>query len=54
VGNNPDFPQLKNGHRKWDTFTRWMDSYLAIEKNDFIKFEGKWMEPENIVLNEAI
>jgi hypothetical protein len=27
--------------------------YLAIKKNDFMKFAGKWVELENIFLSEA-
>jgi hypothetical protein len=30
-----------------------MEYYSAIEKNDFMKFTGKWMELENIFLSEA-
>jgi hypothetical protein len=29
-----------------------MENYSAINKNDFMKFLGKWMELENIILNE--
>ena len=29
-----------------------MDYYSAIKNNDFMKFVGKWMEVENIMLNE--
>jgi hypothetical protein len=25
----------------------------AIKSNDFMKFKGKWMEPENIILSEV-
>ena len=30
-----------------------MEYYLAIKNNDFIKFAGKWMELENIILSEV-
>jgi hypothetical protein len=30
-----------------------MDYYSAIEKNDLMKFAGKWMELENIILSEV-
>jgi hypothetical protein len=30
-----------------------MDYYSAIKNNDFMKFTGKWMELENIILNEV-
>jgi len=29
-----------------------MEYYSAIKKNDFMKFIGKWMELETIILNE--
>jgi hypothetical protein len=28
--------------------------YSAIKNNDFMKFAGKWMELENIILSEVI
>jgi hypothetical protein len=31
-----------------------MEYYSAIKNNDFIKFVGKWMELENIILSEVI
>jgi hypothetical protein len=31
-----------------------MEYYSAIKNNNFIKFFGKWMELENIILNEVI
>uniref|UniRef100_A0A8C6HZZ8 Olfactory receptor n=1 Tax=Mus spicilegus TaxID=10103 RepID=A0A8C6HZZ8_MUSSI len=34
----------------WYIYT--MEYYSAIENNDFMKFAGKWMELENIILNE--
>jgi hypothetical protein len=30
-----------------------MEYYLAIKNNDFMKFLGKWMELENIILSEV-
>jgi hypothetical protein len=30
-----------------------MEYYLAIKNNDFMKFTGKWMELENIILSEV-
>ena len=29
-----------------------MEYYSAIKNNDFMKFIGKWMELENIILSE--
>jgi hypothetical protein len=34
----------------WYIYT--MEYYLAIKNNDFMKFLGKWMELENIILSE--
>jgi hypothetical protein len=30
-----------------------MEYYLAIKNNEFMKFSGKWMELENIILSEV-
>ena len=30
-----------------------MEYYSAIKKNDFMKFAGKWMELESIILSEV-
>ena len=30
-----------------------MEYYLAIKNNDFMKFLGKWMELENIILSDV-
>ena len=30
-----------------------MEYYSAIKNNEFMKFLGKWMELENIILSEA-
>ena len=31
-----------------------MEYYSAIKNSDFMKFAGKWMELENIILREVI
>ena len=36
----------------WYNYT--MEYYSAIKNYDFIKFLGKWMELENIILNGVI
>jgi hypothetical protein len=35
----------------WYIYT--MEYYSAIKNNDFMKFTGKWMELENIILSEV-
>ena len=30
-----------------------MEYYSAIKNNDFMKFAGKWMDLENIILSEV-
>jgi len=30
-----------------------MKYYAAIKNNDFMKFKGKWVELENIILSEV-
>jgi hypothetical protein len=37
--------------KMWNIYT--MDYYSAIKNNDFMKFSGKWMNLENIILNEV-
>ena len=37
--------------KMWYIYT--MESYSAIKNNEFMKFLGKWMELENIVLSEV-
>ena len=37
--------------KMWNIYT--MEYYSAIKSNEFIKFLGKWMELENIILSEA-
>jgi hypothetical protein len=34
------------------TFTQWSATQL-LKKNEFMKFLGKWMELENIILSEV-
>jgi hypothetical protein len=43
IGNNTDVPQLKNGYRKSDSFTQWINSQL-LKKQGIMNFAGKWME----------
>lgn len=31
-----------------------MEYYLVIKNNEFMKFVGKWLELENIILSELI
>ena len=35
----------------WYIYT--MEYYSAIKNSDFMKFTGKWMELENIILSEV-
>jgi hypothetical protein len=37
--------------KTWCIYT--MEYYSAIKNNDFMKFLGKWMELENIILSEV-
>ena len=37
--------------KMWYVYTR--KYYSAIKNNDFMKFVGKWMELENIILTEV-
>jgi hypothetical protein len=37
--------------KMWYIYT--MEYYSAIKNNDFMKFLGKWMEVENILLSEV-
>jgi hypothetical protein len=30
-----------------------MEFYSATKKNEILSFTGKWIEPENIILNEV-
>jgi hypothetical protein len=36
----------------WYTYTAVMEHYSVIKNNDLMKFTGKWMKPENIILSE--
>jgi hypothetical protein len=36
----------------WYTYT--MEYYSAIKNNVFMKFTGKWMDLENIILSQVI
>ena len=50
--NNPDAPQQRNGYRKmWYIYTMEYDS--AIKIKHFMKFTGKLMEVEDIILSEV-
>ena len=42
-------------NRKMDTenVVHLHNGYSAIKNNDFVKFLGKWMELENIILSEV-
>jgi hypothetical protein len=37
--------------KMWYIYT--MEYYSAIKNNDFLKFAGKWMDLENIILSEV-
>jgi hypothetical protein len=47
---NPDVPQQRNVYRKCYIYT--MEYYSAIKKNEFMKFLGKWMDLEDIILSK--
>jgi hypothetical protein len=53
AGKNPDVPQQRNGYRKCGTFIYTMEYYSAIKNNEFMKFLGKWMDLEDIILSEV-
>ena len=36
--------------KMWYNYT--MDYYLAVKSNEFMKFLGKWVELENVMLSE--
>jgi hypothetical protein len=38
--------------KMWFIYT--MEFYSAIKNNNFMKFAGKWMDLENIILSEVI
>jgi hypothetical protein len=37
--------------KRWYLYT--MEFYSAMKKNEILPFAGKWMELENIILNEV-
>jgi hypothetical protein len=37
--------------KMWYLYT--MEFYLVTEKNEILSFADRWMEPENIILNEV-
>jgi hypothetical protein len=39
--------------RQCGTFTQWNTYYSAIKNNKFMKFLGKWMDLEDIILSEV-
>ena len=48
----PRYPSTEEWMRKmWYIYT--MEYYSAIRNNEFMKFLGKWMELENIILSEV-
>ena len=48
----PRFPSKEEWIQKmWHIYT--VEYFLAIKKNEFMKFLGKWMELENIILSEV-
>jgi hypothetical protein len=50
--NEPRCPSTEEWIQKmWYIYT--MEYYSAIKNNDFMKFTGKWMELENIILSEV-
>jgi hypothetical protein len=52
LGKNPDAPQQRNGYKKmWYIYT--MEYYSAFKKNEFMKFLGKWLDLEDIILSEV-
>jgi hypothetical protein len=52
IWKEPGCPSTEEWIQKmWYIYT--MDYYSAIKNNDFMKFTGKWMELENIILSEV-
>jgi hypothetical protein len=48
----PRYPSTKEWiHKMWYIYT--MEYYSSIKKNKFIKFLGKWMDLEGIILSEV-
>ena len=49
---NPRCPSTEEWIQKmWYIYT--MEYYAAIKKNEFMKFLGKWMDLEGIILSEV-
>ena len=47
----PGCPSKENGYKKRGTFAQWNSTQLL--KNEFMKFLGKWMDVEGIILSEV-
>ena len=48
----PKYPSTEEWIRKmWYIYT--MEYYMAEKNNDSLKFAGKWMDLENIILSEV-
>jgi hypothetical protein len=48
----PRFPTTGEWNKKmW--YLRTMEFYSGMKKNEILLFTGKWMELENIILNEV-
>jgi hypothetical protein len=47
----PRCPSTEEWIQMWYIYT--MEYYSAIKNNDFMKFLGKWMELENIIVSEV-
>jgi hypothetical protein len=48
----PSFPSTEEWIQKmWYIYT--MENYSVVKNNNFMKFLGKWMELENIILSEV-
>jgi hypothetical protein len=50
AGKDSDVPQQRNGYRKYGT--QWSTIQL-LKNNEFMKFLGKWMDLEDIILSEV-
>ena len=48
---NPDVPQWRNRYRKCGIYP--MENYSSIKNDEFMKFLGKWLKLENIILSEV-
>jgi hypothetical protein len=46
-----DVPQQRNGYRKCGWYIYTMEYYSAINNNEFMKFLGKWIYLEDIILS---